>query len=96
MQANVCLEKETTDMTAMTEMISANDLASIGEGHLAYLRRMSSDDIRARFPSAQSIQPGLDLWALFSADGTPLAVSDDRGSILASASENHLMTVSIH
>lgn len=84
----------------MTNIISAviteTDLASIGEGHVAYLRRMSSDDIRAKFPSAQSIRPGLSLWALFSADGTPLAVSDDRGSILASASENELMTVSIH
>lgn len=78
--------------TAITE----TDLAAIGEGHVAYLRRMSSDDIRARFPSAQSIRPGLSLWALFSADGTPLAVSDDRGSILASASENELMTVSLH
>lgn len=76
--------------------ITETDLAAIGEGHVAYLRRMSSDDIRARFPSAQSIRPGLSLWALFSADGTPLAVSDDRGSILASASENELMTVSLH
>ncbi len=82
----------TNSITPVTE----SDLASIGEGHLAYLRRMSSDDIRARFPSAQSIRPGVKLWALFSADGTPLAVSDDRGSILASATENELMTVSIH
>ncbi|SHJ08593.1 DUF1150 family protein [Aureimonas altamirensis] len=73
-----------------------SELAALGEGHLAYLRRMSSDDIRAKFPSAQSIRPGLNLWALFSADGTPLAVSDDRGSILASASENELLTVSLH
>ncbi|KAB0682877.1 DUF1150 family protein [Aureimonas leprariae] len=83
-------------MASMNDTISTNDLAAIGEGHLAYLRRMRSDDIRARFPAAQSIQPGLDLWALFSADGTPLAVSDDRGSILASATENQLLTVSIH
>jgi hypothetical protein len=76
--------------------ITETDLAAIGEGHVAYLRRMSSDDIRAKFPSAQSIRPGISLWALFSADGTPLAVSDDRGSILASASDNSLTTVSIH
>lgn len=76
--------------------VSTTDLAAIGEGHLAYLRLMSSDDIRARFPSAKSIQPGLNLWALFSADGTPLAVSDDRGSILASATENELLAVSTH
>lgn len=76
--------------------ISETDLAAIGEGHVAYLRRMSSDEIRARFPAAKAIQPGLNLWALFSADGTPLAVSDDRGSILASASENSLTTVSLH
>ncbi|MFD2238836.1 DUF1150 family protein [Aureimonas populi] len=79
-----------------TDRLSQTDFAALGEGHLAYLRRMSSDDIRARFPGAQAIRPGLKLWALFGADGTPLAVSDDRGSILASASENELMTVSLH
>jgi hypothetical protein len=83
-----------TNIPAST--ITETDLAAIGEGHVAYLRRMSSDDIRAKFPSAQSIRPGISLWALFSADGTPLAVSDDRGSILASASDNSLTTVSIH
>ncbi|WP_062014698.1 DUF1150 domain-containing protein [Aureimonas sp. AU4] len=77
-------------------ILSDADLAALGEGHLAYLRRMSSDDIRARFPAAQSIRPGIKLWALFSADGTPLAVSDDRGSILESASQNELQTVSLH
>ncbi|MCB8837321.1 DUF1150 domain-containing protein [Aurantimonas sp. VKM B-3413] len=83
-------------MSESINTISQTDLAAIGEGHLAYLRKMSSDEIRARFPAAQAIQPGLSLWALFSADGTPLAVSDDRGSILESAFENELQTVSIH
>ena len=84
-----------TDTRTIDEL-SNTDFAALGEGHLAYLRRMSSDDIRAKFPSAQSIRPGIKLWALFSADGTPLAVSDDRSSILASASENELMTLSLH
>ena len=79
-----------------TPSLTETEFASIGEGHIAYLRRMTSDEMRQRFPAAKSIQPGLDLWALFSADGTPLAVSDDRGSILASASENSLETVSLH
>ncbi|BDA87042.1 hypothetical protein Sa4125_45840 [Aureimonas sp. SA4125] len=81
---------------SLRTVVAASDLAAIGEGHVAYLRRMSSDDIRAKFPAAKEIQPGIDLWALFSADGTPLAVSDDRGSILASASQNELTTVSLH
>ncbi len=83
-----------TDLVPTT--VTETDLAAIGEGNLAYLRQMTSDEMRARFPSARSIEPGLDLWALFAADGTPLAVSDDRGSILASASENELQTVSTH
>lgn len=83
-----------TDLIPTT--VTETDLAAIGEGNLAYLRQMTSDEMRARFPSARSIEPGLDLWALFAADGTPLAVSDDRGSILASASENELQTVSTH
>lgn len=83
-----------TDMNIddVTEM----DLAAIGEGHLAYMRRMSSDEMIRRFPVGNQIEPGLDLWALFGADGTPLAVSDDPGSILQSASQNELETVSIH
>ena len=81
---------------SLRNAVAESDLAAIGEGHVAYLRRMSSDDIRAKFPAAKEIQPGLDLWALFAADGTPLAVSDDRGSILASASQNELTTVSLH
>ncbi|MBO0905167.1 DUF1150 family protein [Jiella sonneratiae] len=84
----------------MTDHDAANtvpfDLASLGEGQIAYMRHMSSDEIRARFPAARSIQPGLKLWALFGADGTPLAVSDDRSSILASATQNELSTVSLH
>ncbi|MEF2070356.1 DUF1150 family protein [Consotaella aegiceratis] len=76
--------------------ITQDEFAAMGEGHLAYLRQMTSDDMRAKFPSVQSIRPGLNLWALFSADGTPLAVSDDRGSVLASASANELMTLSLH
>ncbi|MCE7029308.1 DUF1150 family protein [Jiella avicenniae] len=84
----------------MTDHVSGNpasfDLAAFGEGQIAYMRQMSSDEMRARFPAAKSIQPGLKLWALFGADGTPLAVSDDRSSILASASQNELQTVSLH
>ena len=72
------------------------DLAAFGEGQIAYMRQMSSDEMRARFPSAKAIQPGINLWALFGADGTPLAVSDDRSSIIASASQNELHTVSLH
>ncbi|MBO0661679.1 DUF1150 domain-containing protein [Jiella sp. MQZ9-1] len=80
----------------VTTTADSFDLASLGEGHIAYLRQMTSDEMRARFPSVKSIEPGLKLWALFSADGTPLAVSDDRSSILVSATQNELDTVSLH
>ena len=32
------------------------DLASLGEGQIAYMRQMSSDEMRARFPAAKAIQ----------------------------------------
>ncbi|RFC62818.1 DUF1150 domain-containing protein [Fulvimarina endophytica] len=79
-----------------TNHMTETDLANLGEGHIAYMRRMSSDEIIQRFPVGDQIQPGLDIWALFGADGTPLAVSDDPGSILQSASQNSLETVSLH
>jgi len=76
--------------------VSEAELAHLGEGQVAYIRRMRSEEITRRFPGAPDLDPGLDLWALFSADGTPILVSDDRTSAFFKAQENDLRTVSLH
>ncbi|TPW28411.1 BQ00720 family protein [Pararhizobium mangrovi] len=76
--------------------VSESELAHLGEGEVGYIRQMRSEDITERFPGAPELDPGQELWALFSADGTPILVSDDRTSAFHKAQENDLYTVSLH
>jgi hypothetical protein len=48
------------------------------------------------FPQAPAIQPGLQLFALLSADGTPIIVTDSKDAAIANAWEHELQTVSVH
>jgi hypothetical protein len=76
--------------------LSANDLAMLGAGKVGYIRKMRSEDVIARFPDAPEMNPGLDLWALFGADGTPILLTDNRSSTFYRAAEDELKTVALH
>ena len=76
--------------------ISQAALAAIGDGQVAYLKAIKSDDIAAMFPGAPEVAPGLNLFALLSADGTPIIITDSRDAALANAWEHNLETVSLH
>lgn len=71
-------------------------LAHLGEGVVAYLRQIDSDELKGRFPGLAEIESGLTLWALFAADGRPILLTDQRDSALAGAFQNDLTPVSIH
>lgn len=75
---------------------NAADLAALGEGHIAYVRAMSSDEVRRIFPQAPDLSPGLDLFALLSASGSPILLADSRDAVVANAMANDLYTVSLH
>ncbi|MCP8940597.1 DUF1150 domain-containing protein [Alsobacter sp. SYSU M60028] len=76
--------------------MSAQALANLGEGQIAYVRAIRSDDLSRLFPQAPALQPGLDLFALLGADGTPILVTDSRNAAIANAWENDLTPVSVH
>jgi hypothetical protein len=76
--------------------ISQAELAQMGEGQVAYVKLMRTEDIRAAFPQAPELQPGMRMFALLSADGSPILLSDSRDAALANAWENELTTVSLH
>ncbi|TIU93386.1 MAG: DUF1150 family protein, partial [Mesorhizobium sp.] len=44
-------------------IMTSGEFAHLGEGSVAYLRKVSSDDLRGRFPGLGEIAPGLELWA---------------------------------
>lgn len=70
--------------------------AHLGEGHVAYLREMSGEDLAALVPEAPPVPPGLRLWALIGAAGTPILIADDRDAAIAGAAENDLTMVAVH
>ncbi|GGF64855.1 hypothetical protein GCM10007301_25790 [Azorhizobium oxalatiphilum] len=76
--------------------ISPEALAGLGGGELAYVRTIRSEDVQRLFPQAPDIAPGLTLFTLHAADGTPIMLTDSREAALANASQHELTTVSVH
>ena len=76
--------------------ITHDELAHLGEGTVAYVREMQSDDLKGRFPGLPEMASGTKLWALFAANGQPILLSDQRERALAGAFANDLVTVAIH
>jgi hypothetical protein len=70
--------------------------AVLGGGELAYVKSVRSEDVKEMFPQAPALAPGLQLFALHAADGTPIMLTDSRESAIASAREQELHTVSVH
>ncbi len=76
--------------------ISREALAHLGDGEIAYIKTIRSEDVSAMFPQAPEIAPGLKLFALHAADGTPIMITDSREAAVANAWSNELQTLSVH
>ena len=48
------------------------------------------------YPQAPELEPGMALFALHAADGTPIMVTDSREAAVANAMTHELETVSVH
>ena len=71
-------------------------LAHLGDGEIAYVKTIRSEDVHTLFPQVPDIQPGLKLFALHAADGTPIMLTDSREAAIANAISQQLETVSVH
>jgi hypothetical protein len=78
--------------------ISQEALAHLGDGRIAYVKTVRSEDVRTLFPEAEmpEIPPGQKLFALHAADGTPIMLTDSREAAIANAWSHELETVSVH
>jgi hypothetical protein len=83
----------TTDRTAI---MSAEALAELGGGKIAYVKTIRSEDVKQLFPQAPQLAPGGQLFALHAADGTPIMVTDSHEAAVANAWSHELETVSVH
>jgi hypothetical protein len=85
-----------TETSTTNPMITQDALAHLGDGRLAYVKAIRSEDVANLFPQAPKIAPGIQLFSLHSADGTPIMLTDTREAALANAWSQELETVSVH
>ena len=76
--------------------VSRESLVNLGEGLIAYVKPIKSEDVPGLFPQAPAIAPGLKLFALHAADGTPIMLTDSREAAVANAWSHELQAVSVH
>jgi hypothetical protein len=87
--------KPTTDETPHLN-ISTEALAHLGDGQIAYVKPITSEQVAVLFPQAPKIAPGTQLFALHAADGTPIMLTDSREAAVANAWSHELEMVSVH
>ena len=76
--------------------MSAEALAHLGEGHIAYVKQIRSEDVPGLFPMAPQMSPGMKLFALHAANGMPIMLTDTLEAAIANAWSNELQAVSVH
>jgi hypothetical protein len=76
--------------------LTEQEFAHLGDGAIAYVKSIKSEDAQRLFPQAPAIRPGLDLFALLGADGSPIMLTDSKDAAIANAWEHQLETVSLH
>jgi hypothetical protein len=85
-----------TDHDTTTIRLDPAQLAALGEGQVAYVKPMRSDEVSRLFPQAPQLAPGLQLFALLSASGTPILLTDSHDAAVANAWQHDLQTVGLH
>jgi hypothetical protein len=83
-------------ITSTAPAMTPQEFAHLGDGAIAYVKTIRSEDAQRLFPQAPAIRPGLQLFALLAADGTPIMLTDSKDAAIANAWEHELQTVSVH
>ena len=89
-------ERTGNETTNRHEAMTEQAFAILGGGKIAYVKSIRSEDVHKLYPQAPELQPGMSLFALHAADGTPIMVTDTREAAVANAITHELETVSVH
>ena len=93
---NEKMNQKSTRQDTAHPAITQDALAHMGDGQLAYVKTIKSENVRALFPEAPDMAPGIELFALHGADGTPMMLTDTREAAIANAWSHELEMVSVH
>jgi hypothetical protein len=88
--------KTDSDDSALAPVMSELELARLGDGEIAYIKTLSSDEARAMFPTVKGLPKGIPLFALHAADGTPIALTDTLQAAIGHAEEDDLAIAPVH
>lgn len=87
---------DTATETELHPVITQEALAHLGDGQIAYVRPIRSEDVKSLFPQIPEMADGIALFALHAADGTPMMLTDSREAALANAWSHSLQPMSVH
>ena len=76
--------------------LSDSDFAALGGGHIAYVREIGPEIAASLIGRPVTASPGTHIYAVYSADGSPIAITDSRDAAIANAVEHELMPMSVH
>lgn len=79
-----------------TPLMSESEFAHLGDGEIAYIKELSSEEAREMFPAVQGLPRGIPLFALHGADGTPIALTDTLQAAIGHAHEDDLAIAAVH
>ncbi|MEO1609883.1 MAG: DUF1150 family protein, partial [Pseudomonadota bacterium] len=70
-------ENEILIAFAPNRVMSDREFAELGEGRWAYIKALTAEEAQAAYPSIEELPEGVHIYALHSADGSPIALTDD-------------------
>lgn len=77
--------------------VSKIDLEALGLTEIVYVKPVTSEEVKAFDSDAfGNIPDGMQLFAVHTADGAPVALLDDRDTAFAAASQYEMQAVSVH
>ncbi|TNE59639.1 MAG: DUF1150 domain-containing protein [Alphaproteobacteria bacterium] len=78
-------------------LMTLEELTVLGMSEIVYVKPVMSDDVKAADREAFGELPnGLLMFSVHTADGTPVALLDDRDTAFAAARQYSMQPVSVH
>jgi len=77
-------------------MMSPMAFAAYGANAVGYVRQLRSEEVSSLYPQAPQLIPGVTVFVLHAADGTPLNITESFAEIMRAAEVHALEPVSVH
>ena len=79
-----------------TSIMSDREFAELGDGQWAYIKSLTSEEAQEAYPTVEELPEGIHIYALHGADGSPIALTDDKGVAIEQAMGDELEIASLH